>query len=154
MEDEGEVLEVEREVQKGGPRNVENLVRWPGVWLLIVGVADLVSTVFSMIGGEAIVPAIIEAVQKENPDFDPDVLGGMGWYSPSHLLLIGFGLAITLLVIVGGLRMMSMKGWWLGLTAAILAMIPCFGPCCGIGLPIGLWALFVLMKPDVKQAFT
>jgi hypothetical protein len=26
-------------------------------------------------------------------------------------------------------------------------------PCCFIGLPIGIWALIVLAKPEVKAAF-
>ena len=37
--------------------------------------------------------------------------------------------------------------------ASILAMIPCLSPCCLIGLPIGIWALVILMKPEVKAAF-
>lgn len=37
--------------------------------------------------------------------------------------------------------------------AAILAMIPCVSPCCLLGLPLGIWALIVLLKPEVKAAF-
>jgi hypothetical protein len=33
-------------------------------------------------------------------------------------------------------------------------MIPCISPCCLLGLPIGIWALVVLLKPEVKAAFT
>jgi hypothetical protein len=32
-------------------------------------------------------------------------------------------------------------------------MIPCTGPCCIVSLPLGIWALVVLMSPDVKAAF-
>jgi hypothetical protein len=39
------------------------------------------------------------------------------------------------------------------LAAAIVALIPCFSPCCLIGLPIGIWALVVLSKPEVKSQF-
>jgi len=37
--------------------------------------------------------------------------------------------------------------------AAILAMIPCVTPCCFLGLPFGIWAVIVLRKPGVKDAF-
>jgi len=37
--------------------------------------------------------------------------------------------------------------------ASILAMVPCISPCCLLGIPIGIWALVVLMKPEVQQAF-
>ncbi len=33
------------------------------------------------------------------------------------------------------------------------AMIPCVSPCCLLGLPLGIWALIVLVKPEVKAAF-
>ena len=32
-------------------------------------------------------------------------------------------------------------------------MVPCISPCCLVGLPIGIWALVVLNKPEVKGSF-
>jgi hypothetical protein len=39
------------------------------------------------------------------------------------------------------------------IAASIVAMIPCVSPCCCIGLPVGIWALVVLSKGDVKDHF-
>jgi hypothetical protein len=39
------------------------------------------------------------------------------------------------------------------MTASVIAMIPCISPCCIVGLPIGIWAMVVLSKPEVKSAF-
>lgn len=64
------------------------------------------------------------------------------------------GLAIAGLIFFAALRMRELRGWGLGLTASILAMVPCLSPCCLLGLPIGIWALVVLLKPEVKGAFT
>jgi hypothetical protein len=45
--------------------------------------------------------------------------------------------------------------WTVSFIASILAMIPCFTSCCClVGLPIGIYALVVLNKPEVKSAFT
>jgi hypothetical protein len=39
------------------------------------------------------------------------------------------------------------------MAASIIAIIPCFGPCCCLGIPVGIWALVVINKPEVKSAF-
>ena len=49
--------------------------------------------------------------------------------------------------------MRSLEKRTMAVVASIVAMIPCIGPCCLIGIPIGIWSLVVLMKPEVQQAF-
>ena len=60
---------------------------------------------------------------------------------------------VSVFILVGALKMKKLQGYGLAMTASILAMIPCLSPCCVIGLPIGIWALVVLSKPEVKSAF-
>jgi uncharacterized membrane protein YphA (DoxX/SURF4 family) len=38
--------------------------------------------------------------------------------------------------------------------AAILTILPCFSPCCLVGIPLGIWALRVISDPDIKSAFS
>lgn len=71
---------------------------------------------------------------------------------PFSLIMNLIGLGLAVLVIVGGMKMKSLRGYGLSLTAAIVSIIPCFS-CCLYGLPIGLWALIVLLSADVKAAF-
>lgn len=63
------------------------------------------------------------------------------------------GLAISLFVLYGAIKMQKLVGYGFAMAAAILALIPCFSPCCLLGLPIGIWALVVLSKPEVKSQF-
>lgn len=63
------------------------------------------------------------------------------------------GLAMSGFVLWAALQMKELRNWVVSVVAAILAMIPCISPCCIIGLPIGIWALVVLLKPEVKAAF-
>jgi GYF domain 2 len=63
------------------------------------------------------------------------------------------GLAIAAVMFVGALKMKQAQNYGLAMTATVLAMIPCVTPCCLLGLPIGIWALVVLLKPEVKSAF-
>ena len=64
------------------------------------------------------------------------------------------GLAVSGFIIWAALQMKQLRNWTMAVVASIVAMIPCIGPCCIIGIPIGIWSLIVLMKPDVKAAFT
>lgn len=63
-------------------------------------------------------------------------------------------LGVSGFIIWAALQMKELRQWTLAVVASILAMVPCFGPCCLIGIPIGIWALVVLMKPEVKAAFS
>ena len=73
--------------------------------------------------------------------------GGIGVVSAA------IGLLIAGLIIYASMEMKKLKQWGLAVAASILAMVPCISPCCIIGLPIGIWALVVLMKDEVKAAF-
>ncbi len=62
-------------------------------------------------------------------------------------------LAMSALVFAAGLQMKQLRNYGLAMVGSIAAMVPCVSPCCWIGLPIGIWALVVLSKPEVKAAF-
>ena len=63
------------------------------------------------------------------------------------------GLAISGFIVWASLQMKQLRNWNMSVAASIVAMIPCIGPCCVIGIPIGIWSLMTLMKPEVKSAF-
>lgn len=65
--------------------------------------------------------------------------------------IIGF--LVAGLILFGALKMKKCESYGWAMTASIIAMIPCISPCCLVGLPIGIWALVVLAKPEVKSAF-
>ena len=71
----------------------------------------------------------------------------------------GVGIVVNLLalglygfVLWGAMQMKQLRNWNIAMGASIAAMLPC-SCCCIIGLPIGIWSLIVLMKPEVKSAF-
>jgi len=72
---------------------------------------------------------------------------------------LGIVSAIVCLAIFGfvawaALQMKQLRGWTLAVVASVLALLPCFCPSCFVGIPVGIWSLVVLMKPEVKAAFT
>lgn len=66
------------------------------------------------------------------------------------LSVVSMGLSV--LVILGGMRMRNLEAWGLSMAASIVAIIPCF-VCCFTGIPFGIWAVIVLLNDEVKRSF-
>jgi uncharacterized membrane protein YuzA (DUF378 family) len=66
-----------------------------------------------------------------------------------------FELAVSMLILIGAIKMLSLRGYGFAFAAAILATVPCLTPCIGyiLGVAFGIWALIVLKKPEVKKHF-
>ncbi len=62
-------------------------------------------------------------------------------------------LVLSGVTLFGALKMKNLENFGLATAASILAIIPCFGPCCCLGIPAGIWSLVVINKPEVKAAF-
>jgi uncharacterized membrane protein YhaH (DUF805 family) len=69
----------------------------------------------------------------------------MGW----TLLMVLANVVIT----TGAFAMRGLRNRGLSMTACVLAVIPCFGPCFLLGIPFGIWGLVVMNDPDVRRAF-
>ncbi|MCS7089487.1 MAG: DUF4339 domain-containing protein [Verrucomicrobiota bacterium] len=63
------------------------------------------------------------------------------------------GLGVAALVAYGAVEMMKLRSFGWAMAASILAIVPCTSPCCLLGVPIGIWALMVLYRPEVQVAF-
>ena len=75
-------------------------------------------------------------------------------------LWIGFRVLCNLLSLAGSgyclygaWQMKTLSNYQHAYYASIVAMIPCLGPCCVLGIPFGAWAMTVLMKDEVRQRF-
>jgi hypothetical protein len=62
-------------------------------------------------------------------------------------------IAVAGVIIFGALKMQKLQNYTLAMAASVIAMVPCISPCCILGLPLGIWALVILLKPEVKAAF-
>ncbi len=92
---------------------------------------------------------------------DPDVIRANGGDETLVLLTTGVpgtvvqlvGTVVSLLVLLGAIRMKRLESYGFATLSAVLAMIPCISPCCLVGFPFGLWALIVLQDPFIRSAF-
>jgi hypothetical protein len=72
---------------------------------------------------------------------------------PISVAFGGLAIIMSIVVLLGGIKMKRLENYWLAVTASILALIPCTSPCCFLGLPFGIWSLVVLSDPLVKMSF-
>jgi amino acid transporter len=63
-------------------------------------------------------------------------------------------IALAVLIFIAGLKMKNLQSHTLCIVASILCIIPCTTGCCCVGIPIGIWALIVLNKPEVRDYFS
>ncbi len=122
-------------------------VSGPSVGLLITGI---LGGVFSFMGLIAsLFETGIESIKA------PEILGEYARIAQgaASVAFCFVGLLVAGFIIYASLKMKALTQWSLCVAASIIAMIPCISPCCIVGLPIGIWCLVVLTKPEVKAAF-
>jgi len=114
----------------------------PSIGLLIGGGVSAIGSVIGillMVFASTLVFADAEA---------RDALFGVGMW----LFIAVVRLVLDGVTIYGALQMRQLRSWNLSLVGAISAMIPC-SFCCLVSLPLGVWAIIVLMRDDVKPYF-
>lgn len=110
---------------------------------IIGGVLSLMSLAFHTIGA-----GISSMMLGRIPRQFVSIYQGFG---VAAICLIG--LLVAAFIVFVSFKMKKAEEWPLAIAASILAMIPCISPCCIVGLPIGIWCLVILNKPEVKAAF-
>lgn len=130
---------------QSGPNQAMDAVKGPATGLMVtagIGIAfQLLGLVMNVLG------AGMGALARGNQGMPNMLSGGIG------AVFNVIGIVIAVVIFMGAGKMKNLQSYGFAMAATILAMIPCISPCCLIGLPVGIWALVVLMKPEVKGAF-
>ncbi len=56
------------------------------------------------------------------------------------------------IILVGALKMKNLESHGYAMAGAITALVPC-NLCWLLGIPFGIWALIVINRPEVREAF-
>jgi hypothetical protein len=121
----------------------------PAVWLIITGSLNAALGLFCVIGG---------LIQINNPANSPVAVSEaerLGYYTGQFAAIFVFllGLVSAPVIIYGAVKMFNGSSYGWAKAASILAIIPFTSCCFLIGAPIGIWALVVLSRPEVKMFF-
>jgi hypothetical protein len=60
---------------------------------------------------------------------------------------------VNVIFIAGAVAMIRRRPKWLAWTGCILGLLPIFGPCMGLTIPLGIWCLVLLRRPEVDASF-
>ncbi len=135
-------------VPAGGSANTgaaEARVQGPAMGLMVVGGLTAAT---QLLGFAAQMLGMLGSLAQEDQRVSGLMSGAFGVVG----LLIG--LAVSGLIIFGGMQMKQLRNWPLCVAASVIGMIPCCTSCCClVGLPVGIWSLMTLMDNDVKAAF-
>ena len=121
-------------------------VSGPAIGLIAVAVLGFILQAIALVVN-AVGASLFSTRQMPNEALSRMMSGTLG--VASNVIAI----IVSGLILVGGLKMRKLENYGLVMAASIIAMIPCISPCCVVGLPIGIWAVVVLSKPEVKSAF-
>jgi hypothetical protein len=123
-------------------------VNGPAIGLIITGALNIVLAlgrgVMTMLGIGA------STIQSTN-NADADKV--LAIFSTFGLVFAIVGVLGGIFILFGAMKMRRLESYGLCMAASIVAMIPCLSACCLVGLPIGIWSLVILSKPEVKSAF-
>lgn len=137
--------------------NAEALVNGPGIALMVVGILYALLAALGILGNLLGWGMMTFGPGGRNTGNMPPEMAriaqSMG--GAVGVIFAVVQLALSGFYIFASLKMRKLESYGLVMAATILSMLPCFTPscCCVIGLPIGIWVLIVLCKPEVKSAF-
>jgi hypothetical protein len=90
-----------------------------------------------------------DQLMEDAPQDPAEQIGFYGFF----VVYFAGGLITRLIQLIGAIALFRVRGYSLAMAAMICALLPCDVYCCIFCLPIGIWGLIVLNKPEVKAAF-
>jgi hypothetical protein len=131
-------------------------VKTPAIVLLIVGILGSLMNIYALIRTNALGP---EGLARQNEEIFRQIGWNVGPMDPqvqfqSALIVQVLVLLFALGTVLGAVSMLRLRWYGLAVTGSILAMLNFGECCCLLGLPVGIWSLIVLMRPEVRQSFS
>jgi hypothetical protein len=133
------------------PSSAQNDLNVPSILLMIMaGLGILVALLGVVTGGNQEQMAQL----LSDPNLPPQAKSVLGSVAGASQGLNFFGVLLDLVMVFGAWQMRNLKMFPAAVASCIIAMLPCGGCCCLFGLPIGIWALTILLRADVKAQFS
>jgi len=130
--------------------DVTNKIKTPAIGLIVAGALNGLLGALTLLSGLLRLTGI--SGRETLPANDAERYG----FYVGTIITYGIGLLSLLvapIIIYGAIQMMRGRKYGLARASAILAIVPVTSCCFLISIPVGIWALIVLSKPDVKTFF-
>lgn len=135
------------EAEPSAPRSTPDaatLLQAPAVGILVTALLNAAFWGLATVGN---VLAYFFAHGSRGPNQEETLGHGLG------LLVTVFLVVLSLVLAYGAGRMKALKGYGLAVVTSVLILLPIVSICCPLGLPFGIWALVLLARRDVREAF-
>ena len=129
---------------------IRKQVRGPAIGLLITGILNWVLMPFIVMFGLPALSRTHGIGLAHVPLGQPDLIG-MGLSKLAVLGLVAIPFILCSFLIYAALKMLRLEAYGFSIAAAIVAMLVTPGNCAGF--PLGIWALVVLTRREVREAF-
>lgn len=139
----------------GGAREAMNV---PGILFIVFGSIGVLFALSSLVTGGGDMSQLNQALNDPNlppeaRDFLRALAKGLSGPAPKVLNLISA--VMSAVMVFGGVQMRNLKNYGLAMATCIIGIIPMCGGCsCCVTLPLGIWVLTILMRPEIKASFT
>lgn len=138
-------------VPPSGSQSAADLVNGPGIGLIVTGALNVIfgalRVILSLTG---LGLGLVSGTDVGNDAITKLLMSAAGTAG----IVVGALCAVSgVATLLAGLKLRKLESYGLCVTGCILGMIPCLSICCWIGLPIGIWALVTMSKPEVKSQF-
>lgn len=131
----------------------KDAVSIPAILLMIASVMGVLFALLAVVAsGESAMQWVLD--NPNVPQNIRDQLMNSPQDTTSGRLFYGFQALLSAFVFFGALKMKNLQNYGVAMAAAIIACLPCCGPCYGcFSIPLGIWSLIVINQADVKQSF-
>jgi len=148
------------------PRQSPEQVKLPAIFLIVVAVINILLSLYLVFSGLVVssnpqyVQSYLDQINEhyrssgtQVPDFMQNAERFAAAVSTTDYVWAAVSVVAAIITLLGGVRMIMLRSYGLALTGAIIASIPCVSCCCGGGQGIGIWAIVVLARAEVKAMF-
>ena len=123
-------------------------VQAPAIALIVCGALSLLASIYAVVNALVSPPP---PVPPNSPEFMAEVMKNT--VGPMAAGIQSVFVVLALLILFGSIQMLRLKARGFAIAASVLSMVNIGSCCCILGLPLGIWALVILLMGDVKQAF-
>jgi hypothetical protein len=140
-------------------RDPLRLVRPPAIALIVISGLSVLMT-GATLAIYALIPKLVEEIEKMQKDMgtsNPIMKTFSAFSSPRiTIAMAAVGIVLSLFVLVASIQMVRARSYGLAVAAAVVEIlnVVSLGCCCiPFNVGIGIWALVILLRDDVKAAF-
>lgn len=143
------------------PAAIRQKAMLPGVFLIVMGFLSILAALYFLLtamtarNDPRVLEQVEEILAKQHQDLKMTPEEFLNTIVTTLNMLGAVGFLCGLIVLLGGIAMVTLRMYGLAVFASVLACVPCMTAmgCCGFGQGIGIWALIVLFNAEVKAAF-